>query len=87
MVIGKFKTTTKSGENLETIIPGLAKSTLLKKDDVKMWFEHLQLVQKRRQKGAQKAKEIRAKNAAGKKIVLYEWIGASRFDLRIDYMY
>ena len=46
---------------LETLIPELAKATLLTTDEVKMWFAHLQLVKDRRKEGAKKAKDTRTK--------------------------
>lgn len=46
---------------LETVIPDLAKATLLTTEEVKMWFDHLQLVKDRRKEGAKKAKDTRAK--------------------------
>ena len=46
---------------LETVIPDLAKATLLTTEEVKMWFDHLQLVKDRCKEGAKKAKDTRAK--------------------------
>ena len=46
---------------LDTVIPELAKTTLLTADEVKMWFDHLQLVKDRRKEGAKKARDTRAK--------------------------
>ena len=46
---------------LEMMILELAKTTNLTAEEVKMWFDHLQLVNDRRKEGAKKAKGTRAK--------------------------
>ena len=46
---------------LETVIPDLAKATLPTPAEVKMWFDHLQLVKDKRKEGVKRAKDTRAK--------------------------
>ena len=46
---------------LERVIPELAKATLLTPEEVKMWFDHLQLVKDRRKEGTKKAKDTKVK--------------------------
>lgn len=61
-----FQNAVEKNQDPDKIVPELAKKTLLPTEEVRMWFEHLQLVKDRRKEGARKAKATKAKKK-GKK--------------------